>query len=190
MGKSDQGGSCELLCLPWAFSAPLRCDGASDTDAVDPFPRVLSALCQALPAPAPAPAEPEQQRGVSEPVVSWFGPRCSHSGSLGSRTEAQACGSRVHRACLWDQSKSEVSLREAVAEVSPQLQKPGLRSSCERCCPAVTDALVLHTQVAKHSIWGCGKSEGLLGPHPGLGTSPEKLGCDGKSGVKPSPAFL
>lgn len=42
-------------------------------------------------------------------------------------------------------------LRKAVAEISSQLQKPGLRSSCERCCPAVTDTLVLPTQVA---IWG------------------------------------
>jgi len=125
-------------------------------------------------------------------MVPWLGPRCSHSCSLGSCTEVQACGSRTHRAgSVWDQPKSEVSLREAVAEASSQLQKPGLRSSCERCCPAVTDALALPTQVANppQAAFGAGQGEGLLGPHPGRGTSPEKLGCD-KSRLKPSPAFV
>lgn len=78
-----------------------------------------------------------------------------------------------------------------MAEVSSQLQKPGLRSSCKRCCPAVTDALVLPTQVAKplQTVFGAGQGEGPFGPHPGWGANPEKLGC-AKSRVKPSPAFV
>lgn len=77
-----------------------------------------------------------------------------------------------------------------MAEVSSQLQKPGLRSSCKRCCPAVTDTLVLPTQVAEplQNVFGVGQGEELLGPHPGWGMSPERLGC--KSRVKPSPAFV
>lgn len=55
----------------------------------------------------------------------------------------------------------------------------------------MTDALVLPTQVAKplQTVFGAGQGEGLLGPHPGWGMSPEKLSC-GKSRVIPSPAFV
>lgn len=103
-----------------------------------------------------------------------------HIGDVGSLIcallQPQSLSQAVHRAAdTWEPhplsplvgSVAEVSLRAAVTEVSPQLQKPRLQSSCECRCPAMTDTSVLPTQVAKppHML-NSGQGEGLLRPHP------------------------
>lgn len=110
----------DFLCLPWGFSdALLCCDGALDVDVMDPFHMVGARL---------APGGSCRARAAA-----------GHIRDIGflicAMLQPQSLSQAVHRAAdTWElhppsplvRSVAEVSLRAAVAEVSPQLQKPRL----------------------------------------------------------------